>query len=275
MIDLGLSQYDAGQFLVVYSALIVFGWLMAVLVPMLLRPTGEPGVPQTAGQYAALARGKVRYAEAVMAGLLASGKLELEGKTFHVRDRHTTGGGAEARLMSLGDSFGWNSFVRAIDGGYQEDRDVMRAAGLLNGPGKALLARLFSIIPMAIIVALGVYRLQAGDALGEPVAILGVLIALGLVVIGWRLLAGIRRTREGDRALKDARQNNVGLKRAPTRDQAALGVAIFGTAVLAGTPFDSLHAMRHGSGGDAGYAGDGGGDGGSGCGGGGCGGCGG
>ncbi|NCP18754.1 MAG: TIGR04222 domain-containing membrane protein [Erythrobacter sp.] len=272
--DLGLSEYDAGQFLVVYSALIVFGFAMAVLVPMLLRPTGEPGVPQTAGQYAALASGKVRYAEAVMAGLLASGKLELEGKTFHVRDRNTSGGGAETRLMSLGDSFGWNSFVRAIDGGYREDRDVMRAAGLLNGPDKALPARLFAIVPMAIIVALGVYRFRAGAALDEPVAILGVLIALGLVVIAWRLLAGIRRTREGDRALKDARQSHVGLKRAPTRDQMALGVAIFGTAVLAGTPFDPLHAMRHGSGGDAGYSGDGG-DGGSGCGGGGCGGCGG
>ena len=273
--NLGLSQYDAGEFLAIYSAMIVFGWLVAVIVPMVLRPVGEPGVPQTAGQYAALASGKVRYAEAVMAGLLASGKLELEGKTFHVRDRHTVGGGAETRLMSLGDTFGWQTFVRAIDSGYEEDRDTLRAAGLLTGSGKVLKARLLSIIPMVVIILFGLYRFDEGKALGEPVGVLGVLIALGMVVIAWRLLAGIRRTREGDRAMRDARQEHVGLKRAPTRDQMALGVAIFGTAVLAGTPFDPLHAMRHG-GGDAGYAGDGGGDGGgSGCGGGGCGGCGG
>ena len=274
MSDLDLSQYDAGEFLVIYSAMIVFGWLVAVIVPMILRPVGEPGVPQTAGQYAALASGKVRYAEAVMAGLLASGKLELEGKTFHVRDRHIVGGGAEARLMSLGDTFGWKTFVRAIDSGYEEDRDTLRAAGLLTGSGKVLKARLLSIIPMVVIILFGLYRFDEGKALSEPVGVLGVLIALGVVVIVWRLLAGIRRTREGDRAMRDARQEHVGLKRAPTREQMSLGVAIFGTAVLAGTPFDPLHAMRHGGGGDAGYAGDGG-DGGSGCGGGGCGGCGG
>lgn len=275
--DFGLAQYDARDFLVLYSALVVIGWLLALVVPMILRPVGEPGIPADAGQYAVLASGKSRYAEAIMAGLLASGRLELEGKTFHVRERQGEGGGAETRLMSLGDSFGWNTFVRAIDGGYRADRDALVEAGLLTGSGEALPIRLIAAVPMILIVLLGIYRLQAGRALGEPVAVLAVLIVLGLVVIGWRLVSGLRRTREGIRALKDARQEHVGLKRAPLRDNMALGVAIFGTAVLAGTPFDPLHAMRHGGGGDAGYAGDGdgGGDGGSGCGGGGCGGCGG
>ncbi len=275
--DLGLSQYDAGEFLVIYSAMIVFGWLMTVIVPLLFRPAGEPGVPQTTGQYAALASGKARYAESIMAGLLSSGKLEMEGKTFHVRDKQLEGGGAEARLMSLGDRFNWKTFVRAIDSGYEVDRDSLRAAGLLDGPGKAFKVRALSVIPLIVIILFGLHRFDAGRDLGEPVGVLGVLIALGVVIVAWRLLAGIRRTRAGDRALKEARQDHLGLKRAPTSDQMALGVAIFGTAVLAGTPFDSLHAMRHGGGDGAGAAGDGdgGGDGGSGCGGGGCGGCGG
>jgi len=276
MMELGLSQYDAGDFLLAYCALIVVGWLLALIVPMLLRPVGEPGIPRTAGQYAALASGKSRYAEAIMADLLASGRLEMEGKRFHVRDRQVASGGAETRLMSLGDSFGWKSFVRAVDDGYRVDRDTLVEAGLLNGSGQALPVRLIAVVPMVLILLLGLYRFQAGNALGEPVAILAVLMAVGGVVIAWRLLAGLRRTREGERALKDARQENVGLRRAPTRDQMGLGVAIFGTAVLAGTPFDPLHAMRHGSGGDAGAAAGDGGDGGSGCGGGGgCGGCGG
>ncbi len=274
--DLGLSAYDAGEFLVIYSAMMVFGWLMTVIVPMLFRPAGEPGVPQTAGQYAALASGKSRYAESVMSGLLASGRLELEGKTFHVRDRQAEGGGAETRLMSLGDRFDWKTFVRAIDSGYETDRDTLRAAGLLDGPGKAFKVRALSVVPLIVIILFGLHRFDAGRDLGEPVGVLGVLIALGAVIVVWRLLAGFRRTRAGDRALKEARQEHVGLKRAPTNEQMALGVAIFGTAVLAGTPYDPLHAMRHGGGGDAGSAGDGGGDGGgSGCGGGGCGGCGG
>jgi len=274
-VNLDLSQYDAGEFLVIFSAMIVFGWLMTVIVPALFRPAGEPGVPQTTGQYATLANGKTRYAESIMAGLLASGKLELEGKTFHVRDKQMEGGGAEARLMSLGDRFDWKTFVRAIDSGYEVDRDTLRAAGLLDGPGKAFKVRALSVIPLIVIILFGLHRFDAGRELGEPVGVLGVLIGLGVVIAAWRLIAGIRRTKEGDRALKEARQDHLGLKRAPTSDQMALGVAIFGTAILAGTPFDSLHAMRHGSGGDAGYAGDSGGDGGSGCGGGGCGGCGG
>lgn len=274
---LGLAQYDADHFLFLYAGLVVFGWLLAAVVPMILRPVGEPGTPRDAGQYAALASGKSRYAEAVMAGLLASGRLELKGKTFHVRNREAATGGAESRLMSLGDSFGWRTFARAIDGSYRSDRDALVEAGLLTDASQALRVRLMAIIPMLLIVLLGVYRLRVGEAEGEPIGILAVLIVAGLAVIVWRLLSGMRRTREGERAMKDARQANVRLKRAPTREQMALGVAIFGTAVLAGTPFDPLHAMRHGGdGGGGGYAGDNSSsDGGSGCGGGGCGGCGG
>ena len=88
MSDLGLSQYDAGEFLVIYSAMIVFGWLMTVIVPMILRPVGEPGVPQTAGQYAALASGKERYAEAVMARLAPDGRAASWPARPKVQYRH-------------------------------------------------------------------------------------------------------------------------------------------------------------------------------------------
>jgi uncharacterized membrane protein YgcG len=57
-------------------------------------------------------------------------------------------------------------------------------------------------------------------------------------------------------------------------DEAAMAVALFGTAVLVGTPWQPVHAMRQQQGsGDAG--GSGGSDSGGGDGGGGCGGCGG
>ena len=273
--ELGLADFDASQFLVIYSGLIVLGWLLALVVPLILRPVGEPNVPADAGQYAALASGKNRYAEAVMAGLLASGRLEMEGKRFHVRDRQAPTGGAETRLMSLGDHFGWKSFSRAIEDAYEADRDALVDKGLLAGSGQALPVRLIAVVPMVLILLVGLYRLQSGAALDEPVGILIVLMVLGLVVIAWRLLSGIRRTREGERVLRAARQEHVGLKRAPTNDQMALGVAIFGTAVLVGTPYDPLHAMRTNAGDSGGgWAGDGD-SGGSGCGGGGCGGCGG
>ena len=64
------------------------------------------------------------------------------------------------------------------------------------------------------------------------------------------------------------------MKRAPQASEAGYAVAIFGTGVLVGTPWEPLHAIQR-SGGDTGTGGGGDGGGcGSGCGGG-CGGCGG
>ena len=85
------------------------------------------------------------------------------------------------------------------------------------------------------------------------------------------------RTHAGDDAIAETRADMVRLRSAPTSGETGMAVGLFGTAVLVGTPFASLHAMRQpqsGDGGSGGDSGDGAGDGG-GCGGGGCGGCGG
>ena len=83
-------------------------------------------------------------------------------------------------------------------------------------------------------------------------------------------------------AVADARNISKRLKTAPTTPEVGYGVALFGTAILAGTPYAELHAMREAARGDGsgGYAADdsdssdGSGSSDSGCGGG-CGGCGG
>ncbi|VVT13498.1 conserved hypothetical protein [Erythrobacter sp. EC-HK427] len=103
------------------------------------------------------------------------------------------------------------------------------------------------------------------------------LTALAAVLGIIRFLKFNPRTRAGEQTLAEAQERASRLKSAPRGEEVGFAVALFGTAVLVGTPFEPLHAMRQAQqGGDSGGGGcgsDGGGDGG--CGGGGCGGCGG
>ena len=103
-----------------------------------------------------------------------------------------------------------------------------------------------------------------------------VLLVLTAVLALWRFFAVDRRTKGGIEAVKHAQGKSDRLRRAPTGDETGQAVALYGTAVLAGTPLAAFHTMRSSNSGDGGgCSSDGGGDGGGGCGGGGCGGCGG
>ncbi len=80
-----------------------------------------------------------------------------------------------------------------------------------------------------------------------------------------------RRTLAGREALAEVQARADRLRRAPTHGEVDMAVALFGTAVLAASPWEDLHRLRSRSdGGDSG-GGDSAGDGGDG----GCGGCGG
>jgi hypothetical protein len=79
------------------------------------------------------------------------------------------------------------------------------------------------------------------------------------------------RTRAGGEALRELREDNARLMRAPRESEVALAVALAGTAVLTGTPYTAYAQWRGASGGGDSSGGgcSGGGDGGGG----GCGGC--
>jgi uncharacterized protein (TIGR04222 family) len=144
--------------------------------------------------------------------------------------------------------------------------------GLMMEKDDRLKLRLLSVLPYAALFAIGLYRQQAGEAAGEPtgflVGLLCITAALGL----WRLATGNPRTMAGNAVVRELEEEGSRLKRAPQANEAGYAVAIFGTGVLVGTPWEPVHAARQtGAGGDGGGSD---GDGGSGCGGG-CGGCGG
>jgi prepilin-type processing-associated H-X9-DG protein len=162
-------------------------------------------------------------------------------------------------------------------------------AGFLTYPGDrfpmtedSARLRWLSIIPFGVLFMIGLYRQRAGSALGEPTGFLVILLGLTVVLAVMRLANRDPRTRAGIAAVQAQHAKASRLRRAPQPEEAALAVALFGTAVLVGTPWEPVHAMRQPASGDSGGSSDSGGDsssdssdGGSGCGGGGCGGCGG
>ncbi len=133
-----------------------------------------------------------------------------------------------------------------------------------------------SAIPLfGVMILFGVSRLGFGLANDKPVGyLLGILVFSLVVTI---VLAGSRplRTRKGQQLLKAIQSQHQSFKKAPkgtNLEQAALAVAIFGTAALAGSQLEALQRWYpKGTSGEAGWSGGCGG-GGGGCGGGGCGG---
>ena len=149
--------------------------------------------------------------------------------------------------------------------------------GLLMDGWTALQLRFWQTTPYLLLFAFGWTKVQIGEARGKPVGFLIALLVITVVFALLRFAVLDRRTRAGKEVIEEARERSERLRRAPAEGETGLAVALFGTAVLAGSAWGDFHRMRAASGdGGSGGGGDGGsGCGGGGCGGGGCGGCGG
>ncbi len=176
--------------------------------------------------------------------------------------------------------------IRRADAAFAPELDRLRAAGLAFDPGYAARVALASAAPLAAtVVFLAVPRLVLGVAGGKPVGYLIAFLVLASLTSLGMALARPFRTPRGDRAVADMRAEHAALKQGKTWEpgaDAALAVALFGTAALVGTDYallsDWFPRMVNGSGADGSgggsgcSSGDGGGGGGCGSG---CGGCGG
>ena len=142
----------------------------------------------------------------------------------------------------------------------------LRREGLLLRPETLMRLRWLSIAPFAALFLTGLYRQRAGAALGEPTGFLAILMGLTAALAVIRFVKFDQRTMAGIQAVSQMREKSARLKRAPQASEAAMAVALFGTGVLVGTPWEPVHAMRQQGSGDGGGSGDsssdGGGDGG-------------
>ncbi len=268
------ASYTGFDFLVFYAVMLLTCVGLGVWIPANLRPEGRKGAVEDPEEVALLAGGAQRHALTVLADLYAQGAIEKakKSKVSVSRTQVDTSSSGSAVLNKVGD-FSLSETMRTLkEHAHKIEKGLIRR-GLMMDSGEVTKLRLLSVAPYALLVLVGFYRQQAGKELGEPT---GVLVALLLVTVFIGLIrAGTinPRTMAGDLVLKNWRERASRLKRAPEDNEVPLAVGLFGTGVLAGTPYAHVHAMRQSaSGGDAGSSDSS--DGGGGCGGG-CGGCGG
>ena len=274
------SAMSGGTFLLYYGALVIAAVVAGLWLPAFLRPDGRHQQVSDQGQLAWLASGPRRFTEATLARLFGTGALEADAGNKLRVSRVDAGASEPERLLTAGGGvFGITEAHRMLKPYAARVEGDLIERDLVMDKGARWQLRLAGAAPYLAVMAVGWYRRQAGEALGEPTGILTALMVLTALLLLWRLLRLDPRTRAGQAALGEAKIKAARLRSAATGPELGIGVALFGTVILAGTPYSQLHAMRtaatgDGAGGYAGDGGDSGGDGGSGCGGG-CGGCGG
>ena len=266
------SSWTGSDFLLFYTMLLGLATFAAWWLPVHLREPGRQGESNDLESIALLAGGRERMADSLLADLYVRGALVPadKGKLYvAARDLPVSPGGKA--LLAIDAPVTLDEARRAIHIHADRVAARLRRAGLLLRPEEHNRLRLLSVAPFGALFALGFYRQRAGSALDEPtgflIGLLGVTVALAVI----RLVKSDPRTAAGVATVQQMRARNRRFARAPRPDEAAMAVALFGTGVLVGTPWEPVHAMRQRDG-DSGGA-DGSSDGG--CGGGGCGGCGG
>lgn len=272
--DLGVFDLTGGPFLALYGVLLAGAIVAGFAIPRWLRPEGRQARLTDPDQIAYLAGGSVRYTDTVVARLLAAGKIAIEGRSnARIVAAPVLAAGPERSVLALPTPAPWGRVIKAVSGhGRAVDEQLVRA-DLLIDAAMALKLRVWQTVPYLMLLLFGAIKWDIGSERGRPVGFLTALLAITAIFALIRFFSVDRRTRGGIETLKALRDGADRLRRAPTTDETALAVALFGTTVLAGSEWNAYHAMRAASG-----SGDGGSSssdsGGSGCGGGGCGGCG-
>jgi uncharacterized protein (TIGR04222 family) len=271
------SSFSGSDFLNFYGVLLFTAGIAGLFIPVLMRPEGRGGELSDMEDIAVMAGGSERHASVITADLLARGGLSEDGKDkLTVRNPRLETGQAGAAVLRMDGSFKFDKITKTLKAHAERVEANLIRRGLLLDGGQRMQLRLLATAPYLLLLAIGLYRWQAGAAAGQPTGFLVTLLIVTGVLALIRFATVKRRTKAGDAAIDRLRERSDRLRRAPTAPEVGIAVALFGTAVLVGTPFETLHAMRQAQGGDGGSSsGDSSSDGGGGCGGGGCGGCGG
>ncbi len=264
------SSWTGSDFLIFYTTLLGLSTFAAWWFPMHLRLPGRRGESEDLESIALLSGGRQRMADSLIADLYVRGALVPADKgTLHVaaRDLPVSPGGKA--LLAIDAPVTLDEARRAIHIHADRVAARLRRAGLLLRPEEHNRLRWLAVAPFVALLMLGLYRQRAGSALGEPTGSLVVLLILTVVLAVIRFASCDARTAAGVAAVQELRSRNGRFSRAPRPDEAAMAVALFGTGVLIGTPWEPVHALRQRDGDGSGTDGssDGGGDGCGGCGG--------
>ena len=268
------SSWTGSDFLQFYIMLLGLSAIAAWWIPGQLRPEGRASDPLDAEDLAVLGGGRERLADSLLADLFARGGLaSVSAGMLEVVQPGLPASPAGKALLADGAPLSGSAANRAVGVHAERVAARLRRSGLLLRPQELIQLRWLSIAPFCALLLLGLYRERAGSVVGEATGLLVILMVLTAVLAALRFFKVDQRTRAGIAAVARERARVSRLSSAPRPEEVSTAVALFGTGVLVGTPWEPVHAMRHqGTSSSDGSSSDSGGD--SGCGGG-CGGCGG
>ncbi|MFV0296444.1 MAG: TIGR04222 domain-containing membrane protein [Hyphomicrobiaceae bacterium] len=253
---------------ITFLGLLVPALILAILAGVVIRLwlRGPAARPQDRhanldwDEAAYLAGGKERLALAAIARLAGSGVVTVDAsgklKAVDVRQAHVSPV-EESVLAHLPLHPGHAEFKGTFEG---VKADVGRAfalraqhlseRGLLKSERQIRTAKFISALPlMAVILVLGLPRIYFGLSAGKPVGYLVIVLIIALVA-GWFVLmpskAADQVSDRGAAVLKNLQSRH---SRSEVRkhdgpldgERAALGVALYGSAVLAGTALAFIH----------------------------------
>lgn len=274
MTSLNIFDWHGPAFLALYGALSVIALIASVWIERTSRPEGRSGIDANdLDALAWLTGGTTRFVDALLTRLLASGALQVaERNKLAVVRRDGGNSVAEQRILNLSSPFTYATAVRQVAADAQPVIERLERRGLLLDASELMRLRWLTTLPLLALAGLGGIKLALGLVHDRPIGFLFVFLIFTLIIVAIRWSTIDRRTAAARTAIRQRQNQQERLKRAATQDEAALGVALFGTVVLAGSGLDDFHRMRSGDGGSGSDSSSSDGDGG--CGGGGCGGCG-
>ncbi len=257
-------------YLLLFGAAIIFG----LIIPRLMRQAGRDQAVSDADQLALLVGGPTRLCESVVTRLLTARAIE-QGISLDFRRISATPAqtAIEQRVVGVLPA-PWILIERAVKPYADPLREQMTSLALLIDTDSAARQQLLQTLPYLLLILFGSIKLFLGAERDKPIGILTVLVIVTLVCATIRYFEVDRRTTAALSAVKAAKDKSARLRAAPTAPEMDLAVALFGTAVLAGSAYQGFHTLRAASSGDSGGSSDSGSSDGGG-GGGGCGGCGG
>lgn len=271
---MGPFDWTGGPFLTLYIILLFLVIVLGVMIPARMRPEGRARAVTDPEALAYLSGGSARLADTVTARLLATKSLAMGAKgKLDILSRNAASA-AETGVLALTAPLDWARIERAVRPEASRIQRDLERAGLMLDSGERANLRYWALLPFAMLLMFGATKLVISEARDRPIGLLIALLVVTAILALIRAATIARLTRAGSDALARARKDADRVRRAPRSAETGLAVALFGTAVLAGSEFDAFHKMRVASSSGDGGGSNSGSDGGSGCGGGGCGGCG-
>ncbi len=272
----GANPFDwyGGAFLALYAFLFVGALIGGAVIAAWLRPEGHAPAVTDEEELAVLAGGSDRLTETVLARLMARGAAMIDGGRLSFAAGVAGGSPIEREIALLPSPAKWSAIRNRVAQAAERIERQLIFRGLLMEKGEARQLGLYAAIPLVLLFGFGLIKMQIGLGRERPVGFLVAFLVVTAIAALIRVFGTKRISKGGTAALKEARGRSARLKLAPTQQETGTAVALFGTAVLVGSPMADLHRMRQSDGGGGSSdssSGDGGGDGGGG----GCGGCGG